>query len=365
MPLHDVEYLPGDPEAIEERAQSILTFAEALASADDFLRNTVTAELDSSAARSVEALRKHGESIGDQYRNASEQYYNCGSGLSWYAAVHKSVQEEMEPIVDRYTELDDLNVMIGPAAAGIDQDIPGGQSPEEVRAEMGSLRHQYEMLYQEWESALEKATATVGYGIVLSESELDPPSGLDKFLDWVSVGGTVLSVVMCWNPMGWGAATVTWAARLGVALTVAPVGVETYRYAQGEASAGDVLWVGAGAIPVSKFYKVERALPNGMLRLTARNPLAGSRYAAQGERMLDHFDNLSPETQSLLLAGVATMDLNQRKDGILGTADSAADLALGHTGTEKQMSLGSWVGAVLESSGPREAPDRSEMGPGR
>ncbi|SEE22252.1 hypothetical protein [Ruania alba] len=320
--MPDIENLPGDPESLESNAIRMEKFAEALDRADQFLRNDVSGEFDSSAAKSIDALQEQAESIGEQYRSASSQYALCATGLARYAMTLDWVQRAMEPIVERYNELDGYNVLRGAAAAGIEQDLPEGMSAQEIQTEKAELRGQYNELYEEWEQAFQDATTLIGAGIQLSEPELDEPSKLEKVLDWLAIGGAILAIAAIWIPgVGWGAA----------AAGVTSLGIQGYRYSQGDASLGDLAGAGVGVIPFGRFYKF-KALPDGNYQIVPGKGVNFAKTTGMSDESLEAFGQLSPQTQ-LLLTGAAYGDMKNTFDGLFGGVDAAGNVVYRHRDT--------------------------------
>ncbi|QOR69417.1 hypothetical protein IM660_11995 [Ruania alkalisoli] len=355
--FHEVEDLPGDAQALETNANRLQLFAEALERADTFLRTTANGEFNSSAAKSIDALKEQANSIGEQYANACAQYVLCAKGLARYAMTLDWVQRDMAPIVEEYRELDDLGTLHGPGATVDDDELPEGMSTSDVQERKAELQAEYNALYEEWHTAFTEAVTLIGAGIGISAPDLDEPSGWEKALDWLAIGGAVLAIVaLWWNPAGWGVG----AAALGT------VGIQGYRYSQGDASLLDLAEAGAGAIPFGKFYKLTK-LPDGSYQITPGKGLNVAKTSGLSDEALETFGDLSPQTQ-LLLMGAAYGDIKTTYDGMTGAVTSTGDIVHENRKTGERVEFDGIVEREPESSGStakREPPDRSTMGPAR
>lgn len=244
--------LYGEPDNIQDRGQQIEDLGRKMRDSASTLQ-TIKDRAADNQGKAIDSFRK---SIGDSHETlaeAADLYEPVGPVIREYGnevgrlqpAIGKSVQK-CSDLWEKYQSLPGDKDGDGGSDEGDDE----ADEDAAKKAAYDEWEHEgshFDDLVDEWEDAFDTAIN----GITDAEAGTIEDSGWDKFWEGMNALSDILAVVgaglaiaalFISGPIGW--------VALGVG--AAAFAVDGARYLHGDASAGDLAWSAAGAVPFGK-----------------------------------------------------------------------------------------------------------------
>ncbi|MGP3968015.1 DUF6531 domain-containing protein [Streptomyces sp. 6N223] len=317
----DEDPTPGDPERIAELADSLLSFADDVATALSGVREmSGDGAIQAMTGETADAFAERFEDIPDNLTKLQESYELAGLALQRYGPLLASAQQDadaaLEDAEEAQTDLTSAQDWLTQAASALEtaqeEDEPEGPDEEQLRSEVRRAVDDATTDRDNAQSAVDSAQSRLDAATRLAEQakaareeaarrcveDLEEASDAgmqnlswwERVTDWVSdnwdgimqvvqIAATVLAVValVVGGPLVWGLMLAASAIILADTLV---------KYANGEASLWDVGFAALDCIPGGRFIGRGASLARTGLRRTS-SEIAGETPALRrtGRRM--------------------------------------------------------------------------------
>lgn len=265
-----IEYVEGDPDAIEKRGGEITTLGDQMLNSADLLEDIKNRALDGpdQKGKAIEKLR---ESIDDSYdilRQAGNLYQPVGPVIETYGSKLSTAQSLIKYYVDqaegRWETYDALPGDVEPRGSGGFLEPDEGSDEAKENAEEDKAK---KAAYDEWKESADSFDRWYGDpdnedsweeifdnavdGITDGMADSIKDSFWDAIGDFLSIAALVLGIVALFVG-GWVIAAVA------LAVAAAYLAVTIIQYTLGEKSGWDIAFAALGVLPVGKLSNLTK-----------------------------------------------------------------------------------------------------------